>query len=231
MCRKIEFADFLLHHKDLFIISAESEQAMSKGARKEREARITNPPDLRSVSGGFSATTSAWYYVLVGQLYSRSKAAGCGGNYWPLAGIPMLLAGVEASVIEHQHLLRAPTESKLAGAKPLLDVLKTYALPAELLQHIEDLIEIRNEIIHPISRSTHCPEYIERLQKLGVLESGPVDSGATILGKMLNPEVFKTAIEWCSQVLHHIAKSDPAREWITERMAGNLYRILDVGQG
>jgi len=42
---------------------------------------------------------------------------------------------------------------------------------------------------------------------------------------------FRTAIEWCSHVLHHIAQSDPERAWMTERMANNLSRILDEEQG
>ena len=101
---------------------------------------------------------STEYFQLVGILFQRSSQIGAGErSLWVYAGLPLLVAGIEAFLIEHQRLFTSTRRSgPLAGIEPLMDVVKSYNLPIPLVQAIADLVEVRHEIIHPATPPFNC---------------------------------------------------------------------------
>lgn len=214
-------------------------------SRRQRRDRVTNPQ-----SGAF-ATVSADYFHLVGELYRLSKNAAASSSDcvpWIYAGLPILLSGVEAYLIEHQHLLRSPAAEKRAGFDGLKAVLGEYKLSETLSDDVCTLIEIRNEIVHPIALPLREQnwECLGRLYKLGLLRdigsetapcgenpSPPVHhcpepprSGYEMLSRISSHKLFEWSIGRICDLLVAIAKSDPQREWIFQGLASNLSRVL-----
>lgn len=116
-----------------------------------REQRVARFLKRQSVSWG---TTSSMYFHAVELVFRKSQKATAGdftkSSRWVYAGVPVLIAGVEAFFIEHQNLLKDNSGTKtLAGIKPLADMLKLYPLTDELRLDMEALIEVRNQIVHP----------------------------------------------------------------------------------
>jgi hypothetical protein len=177
---------------------------------------------------------SAEYFHLVGILFQHSSqihAEGAKRSLWVYAGLPLLLAGLEAFLIEHQHLSKlAPRDPPIAGIDPLLDVVKSYSAPDALVLSIADLVEVRHEIMHPATlpfARGKCPDYVNRLQ-LQLLDSYKPQSGAEILKLLASHRLFEWAIEKCCELLYAVAHSDPERTWMFGRLADNLREAISI---
>lgn len=178
---------------------------------------------------------SAEYFQLVGIIFQRSSqidAEGAKRSLWVYAGLPLLLAGLEAFLIEHQHLSKlAPREPPIAGVDPLLEVVKSYSAPDALVLAIADLVEVRHEIVHPATlpfAHGKCPDYVNRLQELQLLDSRKPQSGAEILKQLASHRLFEWAIEKCCELLYAVAHSDPDRAWMFGRLADNLREAIGI---
>lgn len=197
--------------------------------RKQREDRIRNRR-----SGGWGTTSSMYFYV-VHQVFEQSESASRSDptkrSVWVYAGLPVLLAGVEAFVIEHQHILKDSSRLiLLAGVDPLKEVLKLYPIANDLRTDIEALIEIRNQIVHPSPVPFGKPEWpgsLERLHALGVIAGNAPESGANALAMLGSHRVFEWAVERCAQTLDVVADSDPDREWMFHRIAEYLWQVVE----
>ena len=196
--------------------------------RKQREDRIRNRRN-----GDWGATCSM-YFCAVHQVFGESQKASQRDpeqrSVWVYAGIPVLLAGVEAYLIQHQHLLRDSSGMKvLAGVDPLKEVLELYALPVELQTDMEVLIETRNQIVHPSPLPFGQPEWpasLKRLHELKVIEGNTPESGANALAMLGSHRLFEWAVERCAQALDLVADSDPDRAWMFHRHAEYLWHVL-----
>src|SRR6266478_9419300 len=98
---------------------------------KQRKDRISNRQN-----GGWG-TTSAMYFRTVQQVFEMSEKASEGDparrSTLVYAGLPVLISGVEAFLIEHQHMLKDSSGiAALAGVDALKNVLKLYPLGNEL---------------------------------------------------------------------------------------------------
>ena len=196
--------------------------------RRQREDRIRNKR-----SGGWG-TTSGMYFYVVHQVFAESDKASQPDpgrrSVWVYAGIPLLLAGVEAYLIQHQHLLKDASGIKvLAGVDPLKEVLKLYPLSVELQADMESAIEIRNQIVHPSPLPFGQPEWpasLKRLHEQKVIEGNVPDSGTSVLAMLGSHRVFEWAVERCAQALDLVADSDPDRAWMFHQHAEYLWQVL-----
>lgn len=196
--------------------------------RKQREER------LRNRQGGGWGTTSTMYFHAVDLVFRESAKAVADDptttSRWVYAGLPVHMAGVEAFLIEHQHLMSDSSSIQtLAGVNPLREVLKLYPFTGEQRLDLEALIEIRNQIVHPSSVPFGKPEWPESLQRLRarkVLDGDAPQSGMHALALLASHRVFEWAVERCAEALDLIADSDPERAWLFHGQATNLWRVL-----
>jgi hypothetical protein len=196
--------------------------------RKQREAR------LRNRQSGSWGTTSTMYFHAVELVFRESAKAVADdptkSSRWVYAGLPVLMAGVEAFLIEHQHLLKDSSSIQtLAGVSSVREVLKLYPLTDELRQDLEALIEIRNQIVHPSPVPFGRPEWPESLQRLRdrkVLDGNTPQSGTYALALLASHRVFEWAVERCAEALDVVADSDAERSWMFHHSAENLWRVL-----
>jgi hypothetical protein len=195
--------------------------------RKQREER------LRNRQGGGWGTASTLYFHTVELVFRESAKEVADDSTrtsrWVYAGLPVLMAGVEAFLIEHQHLMNDNSSIQiLAGIKPVGEVLKLYPLPDDLRRDLDTLIEVRNQIVHPSSVPFEKPEWPQSLQRLrdrGVLDGDAPQSGMHALALLASHRVFEWAVERCAEALDVIADSDPARAWLFHGQARNLWRV------
>jgi hypothetical protein len=197
-----------------------------KSEQQQRKAR------LRSHESGSWGSTSATYFRLVAKLFHESAvtAASAIHDDWVYAGIPMLVTGVEAFLIEHQRILNQnPNRSTIAGDDPIRDVLLLYSLPDDLRDDMSALIEIRNQIVHPSPvpfGSYYWPASLERLRSQGVLDGRTPQSGADVLSILASHRLFEWAVEKCARTLDVISASDQDRAWMFHSLADNLWKVL-----
>lgn len=130
---------------------------MAAEGRKSREDRL-----LKEHSGAWG-TSSVDFVVLVRDLYRLSKqyAESFDGNCsrFTYCGIPMLLTAIRCLMIEYESSHPTDYDALKVLSEPgdLVNMLKHYKTPDELLQEAKDLNEIRNEIIHPAHLPTGTP--------------------------------------------------------------------------
>ena len=195
--------------------------------QKQRKER------LRNRRGGSWGTASTMYFHAVELVFRESAKAVADDptktSRWVYAGVPVLMAGVEAFLIEHQHLLKDSSSIQtLAGVDPIRDVLRLYPLTDELRLDLEALVEIRNQIVHPSSVPFGKPESLQRLRDRKVLDGNtPPQSGMHALALLASHPVFEWAVERCAEALDVVADSDPERSWIFHQSAKNLWRVLE----
>lgn len=198
--------------------------------QKQRKER------LRNRQGGSWGTASTMYFHAVELVFRESAKAVADDptktSRWVYAGVPVLMAGVEAFLIEHQHLLKDSSSIQtIAGVDPIRDVLRLYPFADELRLDLEALVEIRNQIVHPSSVPFGKPEWPESLQRLRdckVLDGNtPPRSGMHALALLASHPVFEWAVERCAEALDVVADSDPERSWMFHQSAKNLWRALE----
>jgi hypothetical protein len=195
--------------------------------RKDREAR------LREDHPGRWSSMSDEYFQIVGILFQHSSqiaAEGARRSLWVYAGLPLLIAGLEAFLVERQHLFKfAPRLQPVAGIDPLVDVVKSYNVSETLVVAIADLVEVRNEIMHPATlpfdRGKY-PDYVNRLLELQLLDCYRVQSGAEILKLLASHRLFEWAVGRCCELLDAVARSDPQRSHTFSQLADNLREVI-----
>jgi hypothetical protein len=131
------------------------------------------------------------------------------------AGLPMLLAALQALVVEYEFVL-----NPVATTKPL-DItspafVARYRISGDLLENFNDLIEFRNEIVHPAhaTRGTpdNWPSYLGRIKKLGLLETARSPTNDDVLlSQMASHRLFEWAVLVVRSLYVAVIKSDPQR--------------------
>jgi hypothetical protein len=199
--------------------------------RKQREAR------LRNRESGSWGTVSTWYFHCVELVFRESEktVAAAQPSRWVYAGLPVLISGVEAFLIEHQQMLNDSSGIQtLAGVDPIREVLKLYPLPDDLRRDLDALIEIRNLIVHPAQvpfGKAEWPDSLQRLRERKVLDGNIPQSGTHALALLENHRLFAWAVERCAETLDVVADSDPERSLMFRGSAGNLWRVLKPAAG
>jgi len=153
------------------------------------------------------------FVVLVRTLYKLSKesAAATDGNCSRFAycGIPMLLSAIRCLVIEYESFreLKSDILEKMTGTGDLLSVLDHYNVPEPLRTEVHELIEIRNEIIHPAHLPSGTPDnwpnYLRGIKERGLLQSsGNPSADYILLDQIASHRLFT----WACRVTRDLAK-------------------------
>jgi hypothetical protein len=150
-------------------------------------------------------------------LFRHSKSRqdeNCSTYTW--AALPILLAALQALVVEYEVVM-----NPLAASEPASDIngtefVKRYGIAGDLLDNFNDLIEVRNEVVHPSHAPTGTPDnwpvYLARLKKLGVLEStGAADHDYLLLGQIASHRLFVWAVQVVRSLYEAVIRSDPQR--------------------
>ena len=196
----------------------------------EKGKRASRLKDRQSGSWG---TVSAWYFHSVELVFRESHKTAVespdGRSRWVYAGLPVLFAGVEAFLIEHQHMMRDNVGDKvIAGVTDIRAVLAHYPLPDELRLDMVALVEVRNQIVHPSQvpfGAAEWPDSIRRLRDRKVLDGKMPQSGTEALALLAKHKLFEWAVERCAETLDIVADSDQ-RSLIFRGSARNLWRVL-----
>jgi hypothetical protein len=197
-------------------------------ARQGREDRNQRFEKKRS---GVAATSSQDFLHLAQLLFTHSKeyAAKCtGGNCSrnTLAGLPMLLAALQAFVVECEFLLHPAPPGKPLDINTYA-FMTQYGIADDLRENFEDLIELRNEIIHSSHATTGTPDnwppYLQRIKTLGLLESTGEEHDYVLLTQIASHRLFAWAVQIVralyERVIDQVHTTDPSRVYF---VAGHL---------
>src|SRR6266404_5406716 len=143
--------------------------------RVERADRITQR------KSGAWGTSSQDFLMVVARLFRLSEQEASSrpdGNTsrYVYAGIPLLLAACHSFIIEYEGIMNVgPMPPILSKREPLVKLLKGYGATSDLITDLRDLVEIRNEIIHPVPLPTgtpdNWPKYLRRIKHKGLLST------------------------------------------------------------
>jgi hypothetical protein len=155
----------------------------------------------------------------VSKLYQHSKqeATSLDGNWsrYVYAGLPMLLAALQALVVEYEFLLNLRGFAKPPDVnKPEFTI--KYKISGPLRERYDDLIELRNEVIHPVhvptGTSDNWPSYLGRIKKAGLLNStGDPKGDYILLSQLASHRLFTWAVNVTRDLYEKVIESDPVR--------------------
>lgn len=168
--------------------------------RKDRLNRITQR------KSGAWGTISQDILMVASRLYRLSRdesnsSSDKNNSRFVYAGIPLLLAAVWSFAIEYEGIMNlglVPTE---LSAEPLVSVLETrYNVSGKLLEDLRDLVELRNEILHPVPLPTgtpdNWPDYLRRVKWKGLLSStGDPNADFIMFGQIASHRLFAWAVD------------------------------------
>jgi len=127
----------------------------------------------------------------------------------------MLLAALQALVVEYEHLLN-PGGPTVPADINRPEFVEQYRIPENLASDLDDLIELRNEIMHPAhvptGTSDNWPEYLRRVKNLGLLNStGTPNGDYDLLGQIASHRLFEWAIGVTRSLYEVVILSDSRR--------------------
>jgi hypothetical protein len=127
----------------------------------------------------------------------------------------MLLAALQALVVEYEFILHPPSTINPPNINER-EFVQRYGVSGHLLQDLNDLIELRNEIIHPAHVPTgtpdNCPAYLSRIKNLNLLNTtGAPDHDYSLLGQIASHRLFEWAIGVVRSLYGAVITSDPGR--------------------
>jgi len=120
----------------------------------------------------------------------------------------MLLSGLCAFVVEQEAMFKNQRhEHRVVWLQSSLprQFEELYGVRDELLKHLKDLVELRNEIIHPSHLATgtpdNWPDELRDIKKCGLLSStGDPQSDYLMLSQMKSLRL----LEWALKVVGHL---------------------------
>jgi len=133
------------------------------------------------------------------------------------AGIPLLLAAIWSFAIEYESIQNlGPVPAELS-TDPLVKVMQTrYGVSGGLLEDLRDLVEIRNELLHPIplppGTPDNWPDYLRRVKQKGLLAStGDPNADYIMFGQIASHRLFAWAVELTKRLYTAVVDSNPAK--------------------
>lgn len=170
--------------------------------------------------GGFTATHSQDYLLLAGRLHRLSleqarKSVNGNTSHYVFAGIPILLAALQALVAEYEFIIFSPKRRMPVDVNTTAFV-KDYGIIGDLLDDLNDLIELRNEIVHPAHATCgakdNWPPYLARVKKKGLLNStGDPQADYSMLSQIASHKLFAWSVGVIKQLYTVVIESDPGR--------------------
>lgn len=112
-----------------------------------------------------------------------------------------------------------PDLTFLASSDDLLCILEKYDISDELSAEVRLLGEVRNEILHPVHRTTgtsdNWPDYLRCLKDKGLLEStGKPESDYALLAQIESHRLFEWACDVTRNLANEILKTYTDVPWL-----------------
>lgn len=199
---------------------------MSKTGRNDRLERITQQ------KVGPWATTSQYLLWTASRLFDLSRQE----PRFVYAGLPLLMAALHSFALEYERFL---THGQMPGifTDKNLDLAKLmkerYAVPGDLLEDLRDLIELRNEIIHPSPLPTgtrdNWPDYLRRVKDKGLLTtSGGSAADYLLLDQIASYRLFSWAVQVTRKLYSAVVNSDPMKAHHFHRYLTNFDSLFGL---
>jgi hypothetical protein len=184
--------------------------------------RVERTDRISQRKSGAWGTSSQDLLMVVANLFRLSEQEASSrpdGNTsrYVYAGIPLLLAAAHSFIIEYEGMMNVgPMPANLSKREPLVKLMEGYGATSDLLTDLGDLVEIRNEIIHPVplpaGTPDNWPHYLRRVKQKGLLTTtGNPDADYIMMGQIASHRLFKWAIEVTKQVYAVIVYSNPSK--------------------
>ena len=133
------------------------------------------------------------------------------------AGIPLLLAAAYSFAIEYEGIMNlGPVASELASDSLVSNMERRYGLTGDKLEELRDLVEIRNEIIHPVplpsGTTDNWPHYLRTIKKKGLLNTtGNPNADYNLLAQIASHKLFAWAVQVTKELYAAVIHSNPAK--------------------
>ena len=204
---------------------------MVNSGRTDRSSRIT-----QRKSGTWGTTSQDLLFVAV-RLYRLSRDESSSrpdknSSRLVYAGIPLLLAAAHSFAIEYEGILNSgpvPAELSVDSLVKIMD--NRYGVSGCLLQDLQDLVEIRNEIIHPVplpaGTPDNWPDYLRRVKKKELLTTtGDPNADYILLAQIASHKLFAWAVEVTKCLYSAIINSNPAKMPMFLPLLDNLKNLF-----
>jgi hypothetical protein len=204
---------------------------VAKAGRNDRLSRVT---EHRSGTWG---TVSQDLLHLAAKLFRLSKEESNSRtdkntSRFVYAGIPLLLAAAHSFAVEYEGMLNLETLPAELSTDPLAKLMETrYGLSGRLLEDLRDLIEIRNEIIHPIplpaGTPDNWPDYLRHIKQKGLLSStGDPNADYIMLAQIASHRLFEWAVGVTRVLYGAIVNSNPTKSHIFQNFLDENFETL-----
>ena len=198
---------------------------MANAGRNDRLSRVTKH------KSGTWGTVSQDLLHLAAKLFRMSKdesnsRADKNTSRFVYAGIPLLLAAVHSFAVEYEGILNLeplPAELSTDSLSKLMET--RYGLSGSPLDDLRDLIEIRNEIIHPIplpaGTPDNWPDYLRHIKQKGLLSTtGDPNADFIMLAQIASHRLFEWAVEVTKVLYGAIVNSNPKKAQLFQHVLG-----------
>jgi len=205
---------------------------MSNEGKRDRDARL-----FTQLDGCWGSHHSLMIYV-VQEIYqlSRSQARSMSGNtsWFAYAGIPVLVSALQSFVIEYECFLSSDRSClkplARSGLGRLVELLATrYHVQGNLLDEANDLIEVRNEMIHPVPLPTgtadNWPRYLRRVKDLGLAQSTGQATDYIFSDQLASHRLFAWSCRVTRDLFQHVASSNREKSLMQQVFVDQLTRI------
>ena len=205
---------------------------MLKNGRKERSDRLTQPKT------GAWATSSQDLLFFAGRLFRMSAEEARSSrdqnqSDFTYAGVPLLLAAVQSFIIEYEGMLNLqPLSDELSVPRGLAVLLESrYSVTGDLLEEVRELIEVRNEIIHPVplppGTPDNWPDYLRRVKQRGLLSTtGDPKADYIMFSQISSHKLFEWAVELTKKIYETVVYSNPDKVLMFERYLDYNFQTL-----
>jgi len=197
-------------------VSAKIEE-MLKNGRKERSDRLTQRKT------GAWGTISQNLLAFAGRQFRMSAEEARSSrdqnhSDFTYAGVPLLLAAVQSFIIEYEGTLNLqPLSDELSAPRGLAVLLESrYGVTGDFLVEVCELIEIRNEIIHPVplppGTPDNWPDYLRPVKRRGLLSTtGDPKADYIMFSQVASHRLFEWAVKVTKKIYEAIVYSNPEK--------------------
>lgn len=204
---------------------------MANTGRTDRSGRIT-----QRKSGTWGTTSQDLLFVGVRLFRLSREESSCrpdkNTSRFVYAGIPLLLAAAHSFAIEYEAIMNlgaVPAELSKDSLVSLME--KRYGVSGDLLQNLQDLAEIRHEIIHPIPLPTgtpdNWPDYLRRVKNKGLLNTtGDPNADYILLAQIASHRLFAWSVEVTKSLYSAIINSNPAKTQMFQPLLDNFESLF-----
>jgi hypothetical protein len=115
----------------------------------------------------------------------------------------------------------------MSGLRELLET--RYRVCGKLLEEAGLLIEVRNEMVHPVPLPVggrdNCPEYLRRLKETGLLNSTGLATDYLFVDQMASHKLFAWSCRVTRDLAQYVVASDPDKSRLWQKMVDHITSI------